>query len=115
MILSPYALLLLVLLCSEVVGKGHKKHRGRSDAHGLPVDRAQSQASPQDHLTGQQLAAMTGISLLAERRASLKDLMNLETEYKSVNKLSSDIWPPKVGGVYFTELRNMVGSTVPII
>jgi hypothetical protein len=118
MILSPYALLLLaLLLCSEVVGApppGHKKQRGfNAQGEQLPVNRASSPApaaQPSKEYPGKKLAAITGIPILAEKRVSLEDLMKLEKEDKFVNRLSSDVWPPKVGGVYFTEPRNFVRS-----
>ncbi len=116
--LSPYALLLLVLLCSGVVGApppGHKKQRGfNAQGQRLPVGHAQSPAPAQSskyYLVGQGLATITGIPLLAKKRVSLEDLMKLEKGHKFVNKLPSEVWPPKVGGVYFTEPRNFVRST----
>ncbi len=80
-----------------------------------PVGRARSPTpaqSSKDYLAGQELATITGFSVLAEKRVSLEDLMKqVEKEHKIVNELSSDVWPPKVGGVYFTEPINFVGST----
>ncbi|KAF8344437.1 hypothetical protein F5887DRAFT_273468 [Amanita rubescens] len=89
---------------------GSQKTRGiNAQGQLIPVNRAQDPApatQPSKVYPGQELADITGIPIFAKKRVPLEDLMKLEQEHKFVKKLSSDVWPPKVGGVYFTEPRN---------
>jgi len=104
MILLPYALLLLALCPTGVFARpGGKKRKDRR-----PDDTPQAAASTSHAVSvsskPQSLAGMTVDEILALRHVPLKQL----DELKIINELSSDLWPPKIGGVYYTEPRNFV-------
>ena len=91
MILLPYALLLLVLCTGVVARPGGKKPRGNKRGPSEPLEvAAVSSGSQSDNIIASKL--------------SLEELEKLKTK----NELPSIFWPPKVGGVYYTEPANFV-------
>ncbi len=76
-----------------------------------PDDKLQAAALnlPKSHAVAvspkpQSLASLTADEILALRQVPLKQL----DELKIINNLPPDLWPPKIGGIYYTEPQNFV-------
>lgn len=101
MILLPYALLLLVLCTGVVARPGTTvEQRGKKRRpSGEPLEVA---ATKKPYVAAVSSGSQSDNVITS--KLSLEELEKLQTK----NKLPSTLWPPKVGGVYYTEPHNFV-------